>query len=351
MWFGIAEEQESLKDVRRRFEEGFYGVDDVVSSYHVWLSRIFYVVVSRFNLSKGDYEYAMFRGLKRGDNRYGFLTCSKFWRLGRFGEDLSYFNRSSHGVVRGSGLLATLEYDANRFSLPEAWSRVGVDFNRFMSHIRKLYGRVSIVRVWESHESGYPHIHVSLTFGDYAFNGRRMWNKRKGNWVFRVIGVEFKDLKGCWSQDRYGFSDFEMVDNFSGGIRYLAKYLAKSTSAKKAGVKGIRTLAMCWIFRKRSFGFSGDLFKVDESVSGEVAPDGMYSKSNSNSDVRYLKVGIDLYGNSIFEIVERWCLFGFCVREGVKWDDWRMHFVEGSKLKCVLENDFDIRRNRYDLLD
>ena len=92
-------EVRSLKDVRGLFVDGFLDVDDVVGCYYDWLKLIFYVICSRFNFSKGDYEYVFFRGLKRGDNRYGALVCRKFDRLARFGRELVYFGFGSHGYV------------------------------------------------------------------------------------------------------------------------------------------------------------------------------------------------------------------------------------------------------------
>jgi hypothetical protein len=317
----------------------------------VWLNWVFYVICSRFNFSKGDYEYAMFRGLKRGDDRYGVLTCRKFESLARFGRDLVYFGFGSHGYVRGSGLHVVLEYDSNLVGLCDAWLRVGVDFNRFMSHIRKLFGHVSVVRVFESHESGYPHVHILLAFDGHVFSGYS--SRRRGRLVYRVFGSDYEDLKGCWN---FGFSDFEMIDSFTGGVRYLSKYLVKSTSASLAGVKGIRALAMCWVFHKRSFSVSGSLFcEGSEAIRAghDAIPTNGISNLNSsgeNSDARFVKVGIDLFGISIFERVGLWRLFGFCLRDNVLWDDWRMHFVSGRVLVCVLENDFDSRHSRYDVV-
>lgn len=336
-----------MKDVRRRFEDGFYGVDNVVDCYRSWLSWVFYVICFRFNFTSGNYEYAMFRGLKRGDNRYGFLTCRKFERLARFGRDLVYFGFGSHGYVKGSGLHVVLEYDANIIDLRYAWLNIGSDFNRFITRIRKLFGKVSVVRVWESHKSGYPHIHAILIFHSYVFSGYS--SSRRGHLVYRVFGVDYKSLKDCWV---HGFSDVEMISSFSGGINYLSKYLVKSTSAEFASIKGIRGLAMCWIFRKRSFSVSGSLFlEGEESVANRAGHDEIDHMSNSNSDdSRLIKVGTDLYGNSIFEKVGRWRLFGFCLRDSVLWDDWRMHFVNRLQLVCVLENDFDSRYSHYDLV-
>jgi hypothetical protein len=335
--------QVSLSKVRDSFLHGWIGVDGVLEYYRLWLAIIFYVICVRFNYSKGEFEYRAFRGVKRGDDKYSFLTCQKVKRLGRFGNDLVYFNRGSHGHVKGSGLLWTLEYNANVISVGNAWQNVGVDFNRSMSHIRKLFGNFSLVRVWESHESGYPHIHVLLIFHNYVFGGRRMYSQTHKKWLFRVIGSDYKALKGCWC---HGFSDSEMVDSYQGGVRYLSKYLVKSTSLKEAGSKGGKTLAMCWLFHRRSFSISGELFSDEISI----LCNSNLNSTKENSDVRFLKIGIDLYGNSIFEKVGKWHLFGFCLRETVLWPDWRSHLVSPLKLVCVDDKEsFGIHKH-YEVL-
>ena len=142
---------ESLKRVRFGFLNGLCDVDDVVSRYRSWLSWVFYVIVVRFNFSKGDFEYGFFRGLKRGDARYNAIICHKFEELAHKGRDLVYFGYGSHGKVKGSCLHVVLEYNANVVDLRDAWLDVGVDFNRFMSRVRKMFGRVSMVRVFEAH--------------------------------------------------------------------------------------------------------------------------------------------------------------------------------------------------------
>jgi hypothetical protein len=338
----------SLKSLRQDFEDGFIGVDDVVEGYVDWVNWIFYILLVRFNYSKGDYDRVMFRGVKRGDDKYSFLTCRKFDRLKRFGHELKYFNYGDRGVVQGRIVHGVLEFDSNRFSLKDAWLGVGLEFDRWIKGLRRVYGKISIVRVFESHESGYPHIHVILVFHDHVFNGRLMQGKN-GRWSYRVIGYDFQKLKHLYFVEgqvmnegdnlrwSLGYSDFKLVNSFSGGISYLSKYLVKATSANIAledkSKKGIVGLAMCWIFHKRSFSMSGDLFNGSDEIE-------ILSKSNSNSlsensEVHYIKVGIDLYGNPILEKVARWSLFGFCLRFGVKWDDWKMHSVSGSELELV----------------
>lgn len=306
------------------FLNGFMGISDVVESYRQWLAIYFYVVCNRF--VRGDFEYGIFHSLKRGDERYSALVCRKFAALGRFGKGLSYFGDGVREAVSGSGLLVTLEYDSNKIGLADAWLRVGVDLNRWICGIRRKFGKVSMIRVFESHESGYPHVHALLVFHEYSFFGRSMKNKR-GRLIYRVVGADFDSLKSVFHGsvkigDRWshGFSDFEMVSSYGGGIRYLAKYLGKSTSFELAGSKGALTLAMCWVFGKRSFGFQGELF-VDEiynsSSSNLENPDGCVSDLN---------------------MLSKWRLIGFIVRDTVLWSGkGSSRFVRGSDLVMVEE--------------
>lgn len=307
---------------RGLFLKRFLSIEGVVACYREWLSVFFYVVCNRF--VHGDFEYGIFHSVKRGDERYSALVCRKFAGLGWFGKGLNYFGSGVHELVSGSGLLVTLEYDSNRVSLADAWLNVGVDLNRWICGIRRKFGSVSMVRVFESHESGYPHIHALLVFHEYSFTGRSMKSGR-GHLVYRVVGSDFDNLKSAKFGDRWshGFSDFEMVSSYGGGIRYLSKYLSKSTSFQEAGSKGVKTLAMCWVFGKRSFGFQGEMFSSDE----------MYNSSNSNLDSTGENPDVCVSG---LNTSSKWHLIGFIVRDTVLWrGGGSSRFVRGSDLVCV----------------
>ena len=49
------------------------------------------------------------------------------------------------------------------------------------------------------------------------------------------------------------------------GIKYVTKYLLKSNSETQTHVL---TFALCWLFRKRSFAVSGDLYDVIQTSIG-----------------------------------------------------------------------------------
>ena len=172
--------------IRRDFVSGYTSIDEVTESYEEWYKWIFYILLYRFNRSVGKYDYAYFRGKKRGDPKYSYVICRKFNALKRVGKELIFFSKKAHGLVKGSALLVTLEYNSNNISISDAWQNVGVDFNRFLTRLKHKYGKISIIRVWESHESAYPHIHTLVVFHNHTFDGKRMWSKRKHRFVNRV---------------------------------------------------------------------------------------------------------------------------------------------------------------------
>jgi len=47
------------------------------------------------------------------------------------------------------------------------------------------------------------------------------------------------------------------MGSLAGGFSYLKKYLLKNINAEKADSKALKTLALCWAYRKRAFSVSG----------------------------------------------------------------------------------------------
>ena len=201
------------RTIRQDFISGYKSVDEVTEAHEEGFKQIFYILLYRFNRTIGKYEYSYFRGTKRGDLKYSYVISRKFDVLKKFGKKLVFFSKKAHGLVKGSALLFTLEYNANKIRRSEAWQNIGVDFNRFLSRLKHKYGKISIIRVWEAHESGYPHCHVLVIFHNHTFDGKRMWNKRKNKFVNRVFGNTFLSLKSKW---KHGFSDLELVNSYHG---------------------------------------------------------------------------------------------------------------------------------------
>jgi len=298
----------SLRSCVKDLVDWGFSPEYLVEKYLQWVSVAFYVFLQRVNNIKHEREYAVFRSRKRGDEKYARHVKRRFCSLGNIASGEKLFNLKERGNVRSSVLFATLEYDANRYDLYDCWRRVGADFNRWKSYVRRKFGKFAAVRVWESHESGYPHIHVAVVFEEKVFFGGHIANK-KGKGKFRVKGKDFSILKKSW---KHGFSDFVLCNSVKGAFKYAGKYLMKGISVEEAGSKAVKGLAMCWIFRKRSFSLSGYFIKL---YSDEIT-----LHSNSNKSVFGYKL---LNGSGVLLTVTKWRFIGFMESQVVRWQNFQ----------------------------
>jgi len=52
------------------------------------------------------------------------------------------------------------------------------------------------------------------------------------------------------------------MSSLAGGFSYLKKYLLKGIDFERADSKGLKTLALCWVYRKRPFAVGGSFCKA-----------------------------------------------------------------------------------------
>jgi len=62
-----------------------------------------------------------------------------------------------------------------------------------------------------------------------------------------------KVIAGGWHSN----VDVKGMHSLAGGFSYQKKYLLKNIDAEKADSKALKTLALCWAYRKRAFSVSG----------------------------------------------------------------------------------------------
>ena len=65
--------------------------------------------------------------------------------------------------------------------------------------------------------------------------------------------------KEAFEKSYHSFVDVEAVRELRGSIKYILKYLSKTKYAIQSQTL---TLALCWLFKKRSFAVSGDFREV-----------------------------------------------------------------------------------------
>ena len=286
-----------------------------------WVKNTEYLVMGKYHPFKGFLRFVAVKASKRGNDVYAKRLRKKFSELMSI-PDVKYFDYKDRGTDHKTGAaFTTLTYDPSRLSLAEAWSRVGEDYNRFITALRRKYGEILAVRVFEAQPNGYPHVHVILFFKDsefttFYYSGRGPCDQDSGAWRIH----EKDELASYWP---HGFVDIEALSSTRGGLAYIMKYLGKLhelSSGREAGASGVDeglsglvskasvlTLSLMWAFRKRAFSISRGLGDLIRALHNSNAPGGLFE---------LVQVGLD--GVAPAEAVTRWILQGFFAGDLIK---------------------------------
>jgi hypothetical protein len=234
----------------------------LVDYYKAWRSFNEYLLLEREegsicdnNLKK---EFFAVKCSKRGNDVY-------WWRISKRLEglknqaDIEFFNPRDRGSKTTRAVFVTLTYDTKLGSVSDAWEEHGNWWNRYITNLREKFGELSYIRTWESFINGYPHVHALLIFKDHKFNVFRQKGK-DGKYRFRI--QEKEQFESSWHSN----VDVQACSSLRKASLYITKYLTKGfhESSEEALDKSLRglTLSMNWIFRKRSFAVSRDLFDL-----------------------------------------------------------------------------------------
>ena len=271
----------SLRGFLKEYLKLNYSIDGIVEKYADWVSEDTYMILSKWNKAKSKNDVFAVKCAKRGNDVYHSRVESRFRGLSHKAENLVFFNPKDRSEKHTSALWTTLTYDTKLRSYKEAWEQIGIEFNSFMAYVRRHFGKVSCCRVFESFENGYPHIHCILLFKEYIFSVFR-----DGKGQFRV------HEKDAIAQGWHSMVDVKAMSSLAGGFSYLKKYLLKGINFESADSKGLKTLALCWVYRKRAFSVSGSFRKaltdlitdlhnsnkllVQVNLLGEIIPDEKY---------------------------------------------------------------------------
>lgn len=255
--------------IKQAVDKGDISLDEVPKIFDVWchddegivlckrddLDALDYIKDDNFNIKLIGVKAA-----KRGNDVYR-------WRLNTRLQDLMTVARRHDDELfdinsddpKTRCVFVTLTWDAKLCGISEAWGkRVSPDYNRWISNIRKKYGKVDVFRTWESFESGYPHVHAVLLFAEKEFS------------VFKDKSDHFRIRdKREFEQSWHSYVDVEAVESFSKRVSYLVKYLTKAHTLKEP--KHVKTLSMMWLYGKRSFGLSGDFANAVNNYRLEYA--------------------------------------------------------------------------------
>ena len=253
----------SRKSVLREYEEYGLSVPEIVDRFSQWVSEDKYMILNRVKTkevrirdSRGnkvitvkfpvESDYFALKCSKRGNDVYRQRVYRRFKEL-VFADQTVFFNPKDRNLnIITRALFLTLTYDTKLCSLSAAWKNLGKEFNRFMSHVRKHFGKVSSCRVFEAFQNGYPHIHCILLFEEKEF---KVFRDKKGQFRIREKGV----IAEGWRSH----TDAKALGSLGRGLSYLKKYILKSIDATNKDSKALKTLALGWLFGKRAFSVSG----------------------------------------------------------------------------------------------
>jgi len=292
----------SRKAVFREFEEYGLSVPKIVEKYSQWVSEDKYMILNRVKMKeirvrdarknkpltvrfpvKSDF-FAL-KCSKRGNDVYRNRVYRRFKGLASLAEKTVFFNPKDRNQNKKTrALFVTLTYDTKLCSFSEAWKNIGIEFNRFMSHVRRKFGKVSCCRVFEAYENGHPHIHCILLFEEKQF---KVFRDKKGQ--FRI------KEKGVIAEGWRSHTDAKAMSSLGRGLSYLKKYLLKSIDKENKDSKTLKTLALGWLFNKRAFSVSGKF--------RQILTDLIKTKHNSNHKTQQTSLHGELIQEYIYYVL------------------------------------------------
>lgn len=206
-------------------------------------------------------EYHAIPASKRGNEIYYRRNQRRFRHLWSKLEQMGGSIFDPRGNLKRTKLLfITLTWNSREISLRNSWeSELSKRFNKWITAVRMKYGKVSVLRSWESFESGYPHVQVMLFFHSHEFNTFRH------NGKFRI--KEKEDLQCGYSS----YVDVQAMHSWKGAVHYVGKYILKQLVHEEYGDPNIQnkqllTLSLCWIFRKQSYSMSRDFVDLMQTL-------------------------------------------------------------------------------------
>ena len=294
-----------LKSVFNDYHNGIITKKEALDLYPLWVSQKDYIMLGKPDYdepipprSGGTYcplyeinkhavnEYLAILLSKRGNDKYSYSVKQRFEPLSLICQsqkenDINFLEPTSvKNYFRCSFLWETFTYDVNRCSSDTAWRNIGEEFNLYLSKLKQKYGRISILRCFESFKNGYPHIHALIYYHDYKFTVKKYRNK-KGKISYIVVsqnekqkGLQKRDidyLRSFW----HSYIKCTAVKDL-GAVGYTLKYITKGMYTQN----NYKTSANLWLYHKRSYSMSKDFVSTIGKLCGISLLDNISSNSN-----------------------------------------------------------------------
>lgn len=215
----------------------------VTDIYCEWRDTNEYFMINGIDDSGSAIISAFVKACKRGNDVYLSMLNRKFGFIDSL-PNIDFFTDDMRKKYTPM-LFITLTVAAKKHSLLNSWLDISANLNRFETLLRQKYGKFVKFRVWESHESGYPHCHVVYYFLKHSFAVWEHFNKDNDR-TFRIADKHRKAISNMWAM---GNVDIQGVQDTLGAFKEVKKYITKQIW----NAKGDQTNAMCTLFRKQSY--------------------------------------------------------------------------------------------------
>lgn len=339
------------RDLLEDFSYSDVGLERILGFYEEWVNHNEALLLLKTTLKPNcveDHEFIAVKCSKRGNDVYVSRVNS---RLGVLLDPHNVKNGvffDIHANVKKTRMVfVVLTFDPKHTSLYDGWFNVGTDFNRWITNLRGKYGRISYFRTYESHLSGFPHINVILYFHDHEFN------------VFRKNGKWRIEEKPEFEHAYHSNVDVQAVRTLSDAMRYISKDITKTYHENQGCIDDVKkqmlTLALCWVFRKKSFSLGGSLRDRDGHIVERGFFDDLIRSLHSSkfiqTDLSGLVVDWDVR-YVLLKNVDGGCVWsmgvlGMCAWQWVKVWDGRPPFFEDVDWDASRGHGFISLRSRY----
>jgi len=285
-------------EVRRENVEGRFDLNDkehqdmLICLYRHWLKDDNYILLE----CKTDKAttYVAKKCSKRGndvDMRYAER------RLKWVAANISSY--ADHNQTRALKITPTLNPKKFNNDINREWDIGGKHWNRFISALKKKYGKLLTLKGVEAHKSGQPHMHTIICFK------KKRWlvvgQDDKGKW--RIPYAMKSELQRLW---KLGFIDVQAIvpESVDNDIEDTVWYILKTKnegdyrSIELWSRKRLLTLAIMWYLGKQGWSASRELRQ----------------KPDLKSDSKIIQT--DIEGNELFVCGEnvRWRFLGMIRR-------------------------------------
>jgi hypothetical protein len=242
---------------QRYFDENENYFPLLLQLYETWRDQLEYMVFRCRCEQKED--YIAVKCSKRGNDVYNARIKHRFRFFEKNIGDLRFFSIDDFKTdkkVKTKLLWVTLTWNPRLFSIKNSWKReVSQAWNRFITALRRRYGKIEVLRSWEATRQGYPHIHAILWFESSEFTVFPHYSEKEGQLQFRI--EEKHEFESFW----HSLIDVQAMSSLKKMVSYVMKYQLKVNEGKEDYGSGSCTLAFMWLFRKRSFACSRGLQK------------------------------------------------------------------------------------------